>query len=79
MKLEVWTEITLAGDTCKGILVAAISPENNTMPEGAVTTEEIGNKVVTKIKGKMTLGRLMNTIDDVVNTAILASKVASSN
>ena len=77
MSLEVSAKIILMGGNME-VLVAAISPENKTMPEGMITTEGKDNKVITKIHGEMTLGTLINTIDDVINTGILASRVAQT-
>lgn len=68
--------IVLDDDIEPKILFASINPENKTMPVGKVQTEINGNKVITHITGKMGIGRMMNTIDDVIKTAILAKKVA---
>ena len=66
--------ITLEHETPE-ILRVAIAPENKTMPSGTVDTVVEDKKVVTTIEGEMSVGRLMNTIDDVIKTAILADNV----
>ncbi|RMG40084.1 MAG: hypothetical protein D6732_03430 [Methanobacteriota archaeon] len=67
-------EINLRGDP--KTLDIAISPENATMPGNATCTtiiEKEGIKV--EIKGKMTLGRLKYTVDDVLKAAALAQNI----
>lgn len=76
MKYSVNVKITLEGEIDPKILLAAISPENATMPEGKIYSKIVGNGVETVLSGNLTIGRLMNTIDDVIKTAILAKNVS---
>ncbi len=57
-------------------LYTTISPENKTMPEGAkIDTSLNDTGIVLKIQGKMTLGRLKYTIDDILKSAILTHQI----
>ncbi len=72
--LECEASVFIEGDP--NILDAAVSPENQTMPGEATCTtikEKGGIKVI--VKGKMTLGRLKHTLDDIVKAATLAKGI----
>ncbi len=57
-------------------LDVAISPENATMPGDATCTTSIKKEgVEVEITGKMTLGRLKYTVDDVLKAASLAINI----
>lgn len=60
------------------VLYHAINPENSTMKEGKVVSSMDDNGVTTVISGRLTIGTLMNTIDDILKTAILTQSVEAS-
>ena len=76
-KYEISIVLTLEDRENKYAILVSLKPENSTMPEGSVDSEIIKGKIVTNINGKMSIGRAMNTLDDVLNTAILSQKIAS--
>ncbi len=81
MNLEVLAKINIYDEIDVQILKNAISPENITMPKesGTVISSIIGNSFVTEIKGKMSIGRLINTMDDIIKTAILAKNIVDTS
>ncbi|MCY3411481.1 MAG: hypothetical protein INQ03_07620 [Candidatus Heimdallarchaeota archaeon] len=78
MKYKIKAEINLEEPDLVEILLQAIEPENSTMPEGTVSSKIDGDKVVSIIEGTMSIGRLMNTIDDIVNTALLTKNLSDT-
>ena len=77
-KLSFSVIMEMEGEVATDILEVAISPENITMPEGVVETFVENDKVITTIKGEMGIGRLINTMDDIIKTAILAKEVSGT-
>ncbi len=75
MKYKIYAKITLRSEVDPKILELAIAPENKTMPDGNVITVVNKASVDTIISGEMSIGRLMNTVDDILKTAILAKNV----
>ncbi len=75
MKYKIYAKITLRSEVDPKILEFAIAPENKTMPDGNVITVVNKASVDTIISGEMSIGRLMNTVDDILKTAILAKNV----
>lgn len=66
--------ISLEGDP--KTLDIAISPENATMPGDATCRTELKQDGVTvTVEGRMTLGRLKHTVDDVLKAASLAISI----
>ncbi|MHA2248733.1 MAG: KEOPS complex subunit Pcc1 [Candidatus Kariarchaeaceae archaeon] len=78
MKLNIEATICLSEDIDPNTLLLAISPENETMPDGLVRTKIVEKKVITTVSGYMTIGRLIYTIDDILKTAILAKNVSET-
>ena len=75
--LECEASVFIEGDP--DILDAAVSPENQTMPgEATCITTKMKNGIKVTVKGKMTLGRLKHTLDDIVKTASLAKGIEES-
>ena len=81
MNLPVKAVIQIYDEVDVQILNTTISPENVTMPKesGTVTSTIIDNVFVTDIVGTMTIGRLINTMDDVIKTAILAKNIVDTS
>ncbi len=77
-KLKFSVIIEMQGEVAPDILKVAISPENITMPEGVVRTYIENDTVITTIEGEMGIGRLINTMDDIIKTAILSKEVSQS-
>lgn len=75
MMYKISAIIILAGEIDLKTLYFAISPENDTITDGTISTRIDKNTVVTELKGKMSIGRMINTIDDVLKTAILANNI----
>lgn len=81
MKFEIKAVISIQNEVDLTILDHTISPENVTMPveSGTVRSRIQDGKFITEINGNMPIGRLINTIDDIVKTAILAKKIVQSS
>ncbi len=75
LKFQISATITLSGQIDPKVLNATITPENITMPTGEIRTEIINNTIKFTIVGNMSIGRLIYTIDDILNTAILTRNV----
>lgn len=81
MNLDIKAKIIIYDEIDVQILKNAISPENITMPKesGTVISSIVSNSFVTEIEGKMSIGRLINTMDDIVKTAILAKNIVNTS
>lgn len=75
---DIIAKITIKNEKNPEIIKIAIAPENSTMPSGSIKTEVIDKEIITKITGKMSIGRLNYTIDDILKAAILANNVSES-
>ncbi len=58
------------------MMYLAISPENKTISTGEIKTYIDNNQVITTIEGDFNIGTVINTIDDILKTAILAENVS---
>ena len=81
MNLPIKAVIEIYNEIDVDILAKTISPENITMPKesGIVTSSTIDNTFISKIEGNMSIGRLINTMDDIIKTAILTKNIIDTS
>ncbi|OLS29164.1 MAG: hypothetical protein HeimC2_01550 [Candidatus Heimdallarchaeota archaeon LC_2] len=81
MNLDIRAVIKIYDEIDVHILNSTISPENATMPKesGFVKSSIIDNVFVSTIEGNMSIGRLINTMDDIIKTAILSKNIVDSS
>ena len=54
-----------------------LSPENSLFTSGKITSLIEDNTLILTIKGKISIGTMKYTIDDILKTAVLISKINS--
>jgi len=78
MRFNIKTTISLDTNQAEH-LKQVIEPENRTAGDHEIQTWVKENQVVTTIEGKMTLGSLLRSVDDILQTAILSEAVAKTD
>jgi hypothetical protein len=77
MKFEISATINLEHEHPRELL-AVIEPENKTMKDGTVVSRIENRYVSSVIKGQMSIGTLLHTLDDLIKTAIIFNGVSES-
>lgn len=78
MKFKINATVRLDANMKPDHLKQIIEPENTTVSETTINTSTRENKVITSINGTMSVGSLLRTIDDILQTASLADNVADT-
>ena len=70
--MEHYFEISLSilGDS--DLLELVLTPENSSFPSGTIVSHKSDGRLITTISGRIGIGRVKFTIDDILKTSILA-------
>ncbi len=81
-KLKVYVEgkviISVNNEKQADIIASAVDPENKIMKNFEITTYPKNNKIITEFRNKITLRSLKTTLDDLLETIILAKDVSET-
>ncbi|MHA2503500.1 MAG: KEOPS complex subunit Pcc1 [Candidatus Kariarchaeaceae archaeon] len=79
VRFDLHVNIYLESEMDSQHLVTILAPENATLPQVDIISKAEDEGVRTTITGKMSIGTLIRTLDDIISTVTLANDVTQNS